>query len=73
MGLRVMASYDLVDVCKLPRRVGPVKGLGWLPHPSGLREAEVYDADGLEAMIREILKKAPGSFHEVLLTRRRCS
>jgi FkbM family methyltransferase len=73
MGLRLMVSYDLVDVCKLPRRAGPVKGLGWLPHAQGLRKAEVYDADGLEAMIREILEKAPGSFHEVLLTRRRCS
>jgi len=71
-GRNSRASYDLVDCCQLPKRAAPIPRLGWLPHDTGMRKAEVYDSTALVSMLRGALAQPPGAFYEVLLTRRRC-
>jgi hypothetical protein len=43
-----------------------------MPHPIGLHKAEVYNANGMVGMLREVLAQPPGSFYEILLTRLQC-
>jgi FkbM family methyltransferase len=71
-GPSTRATTEMVDGCKLPRRISPLPGLGWMPHPIGLHKAEVYNANGMVGMLREVLAQPPGSFYEILLTRLQC-
>ena len=69
-GARPAATPDLVDPCRLPQRRSASKRRGWKPRTHGLRSAEVYDVDGLIAMVKDVLPRPPGAFYEMLLTKR---